>query len=143
MKRIIEISVVIKSIAALVFAGQVIVFVIIGSFFGLSSMTFSFVWQAMAIAVITAVLHYVTFTDAVIKKMRYSLRYVMFSLSLFATLAAFAIIFQWFPMNATAWLLFALIFIVVTGIMTAAFEIYSKITGRRYNESLSAYLRNK
>jgi len=72
MKKLLEISVAIKSVAAMVLAGQIILFVIIGSLFGLSGMDFSFVWQAVAIATLTGILHYVAFTEAVLHKMKYS-----------------------------------------------------------------------
>ena len=143
MKKLIEVSVAIKSVAGLVFAGIVILYVIVGTFFGQSSMPFPFMWQAVAIAAITGILHYIAFTEAIIRKMRYSLRLLVFSVPLYITLAIFALIFRWFPSGAGAWLLFTAVFLVVFGIINAAFEIYSKITGKKYNESLSIYIRNK
>ena len=141
MKKLFEISVAIKSVAAMVLAGQIFLFVIIGSFFGLTSIDFSFIWQAIAIAVITAILQYVAFAEDVIKNMRYSLRLLVFSLPLYAVLAAFAVIFKWFPANIYTWLTFTLIFLVIFGAMNAAFEIYSKVTGKKLNECLNAYNR--
>ena len=141
MKKLIEVSVVMKTVAGLVFAGQVILYVIVGTFFGLSSMPFSFIWQAVAIAAITGILHYIAFTEEVIRKMRYSLRLAVFALPLYAALATFALIFQWFPSGVVSWLLFTAIFLVVFGILNAAFEIYTKVTGKKYNESLMAYNR--
>jgi len=141
MKKLFEVSVAIKSVAAMVLAGQIFLFVIIGSFFGLSSMDFSFIWQAIAIAAITAIIQYIAFTEDVIKKMRYSLRLVVFSIPLYAILAAFAVIFRWFPANIYTWLTFTLIFLVIFGAMNAAFEIYTKVTGKKLNESLNAYNR--
>ena len=141
MKKLFEVSVAIKSVAAMVLAGQLFLFVIIGSFFGLSSMDFSFIWQAIAIAAITAILQYVAFTEDVIKKMRYPLRLLVFSIPLYAILAAFAVIFRWFPANIYAWLTFTLIFLVIFGVMNAAFEIYTRVTGKKLNESLNAYNR--
>jgi len=141
MKKLFEVSVAMKSVAAMVLAGQIFLYVIIGSFFGLTSMEFSFIWQAIAIAAITGILHYVAFTESVIKNMRYSLRLVVFSIPLYAILAAFAIIFRWFPANIYAWLAFTLIFLVIFGAMNAAFEIYTKVTGKKLNESLNSYNR--
>ena len=141
MKKILEITVVIKNVAGLVFAGMLIAYVLIGSFFGLTSITFSLIWQAAAISIITGGLHYIAFTDNIIKKVRSSMRFLLFAIPLFIILAVFAVIFQWFQLNVTAWLLFTLIFIILCGILTSAFEIYSKITGKKYNECLGAYQR--
>ena len=139
MKKLFEISVAIKSVAAMVLAGQIFLYVIIGSFFGLTSIEFSFIWQAIVIAAITAILQYIAFTEDVIKKMRYSLRLLLFALPLYTILAAFAIIFRWFPANIYAWLTFTLIFLVIFGAMNAAFEIYTRVTGKKLNECLNAY----
>lgn len=141
MKRLLKVSVAIKSVAGLVFAGQVILYMIIGTIFGLSSMEFSFIWQAIALASITGILHYIAFAESVIRNMRYTLRCVVFLIPLYAVLAAFALVFQWFPPRVVTWSIFTLIFLVVFGILTAAFEIYSKITGKKFNESLDAYNR--
>lgn len=139
MKKFIETVAIIKSIAGMVFAGQVILFVVIGSFFGLSSISFSFIWQALAIALITGVLQFVAFTEAVIKRIKYSLRLVIFAMPLFIILAFFAVLFHWFPLSIGAWLTFSMIFLFVFGAITAVFELYSRITGKRYNEKLNAY----
>jgi len=141
MKKLFEVSVAIKSVAAMVLAGQIFLFVIIGSFFGLSSMDFSFIWQAIAIAAITAIIQYIAFTEDVIKKMRYSLRLVVFSIPLYAILATFVVIFRWFPANIYTWLTFTLIFLLIFGAMNAAFEIYTRVTGKKLNECLNAYNR--
>ena len=141
MKKLIEISVAIKSVAAMVFAGQIIIYLIIGTFFGLTGMDFILIWQTVAIATITGILHYIAFTESVIKKMRYSIRLIVFSLPLYTIIAAFALIFKWFPSTLYTWILFTVFFLIVFGVLTAAFEIYTKITGKKYNESLEAYNR--
>jgi len=141
MKKLLEVSVAIKSVAAMVLAGQIILYLIVGSFFGLSGMDFFFIWQAIAVAVITAILQYIAFTEDVIKRMRYSLRLVVFSIPLYIILSAFAIIFGWFPLTISTWLLFTLVFLIIFGALNAAVEIYTKVTGKKLNESLDAYNR--
>jgi len=141
MKKLLEVSVVIKSVASMVLAGQIIIYVIIGTFFGLSSMEFSFIWQAVVIATITGILHYIAFTETVIKKMRYSIRLLIFSIPLYAVLAAFAVIFKWFPASIYTWIIFTVVFLVICGAINVAFEIYTRVTGKKLNESLNAYNR--
>jgi len=141
MKKTLEISVAMKSIAAMVLAGQIFLYLLIGSIFGLSSMDFSLIWQAIAIAAITGILHYIAFTESVIKKMRYAARLAVFSIPLYAILVTFAIVFNWFSFTIVAWLLFTLFLLIVFGAFTAAVEIYTKVTGKKYNESLAAYNR--
>ena len=141
MKKLIEVTVAIKSVAAMVLAGQIFLFLIIGTFFGLSSMDFSFIWQAIVIAVVTALLQCIAFAEDVIKKMRYTFRLVTFSIPLYIILTGFALIFNWFPWSIYAWLTFTLLFLVIFGAFTFAFAIYARIVGKKYNESLSIYNR--
>ena len=75
----------------------------------------------------------------IIKRMKYSLRLVIFSFPLFAILAGFAIFFQWFPSNIGTWLTFTIIFLFVFGVITTVLELYSRITGKKYNEKLNEY----
>jgi len=141
MKKLFEVSIAMKSIAAMVLAGQIFLFLIVGSFYGLTSMDFSFIWQAIVVAITVSVLQYIAFTEDVIKKMRYSLRLVTFSLPLYLILSAYAIIFRWFPISINTWLLFTLIFITIFGAFIFAFALYTKVTGKKFNESLDAYNR--
>ena len=141
MQTFFETVVTMKSLAGLVFAGQVILYAVFGSFFGRSSMPFLFIWQAAALAVITSLLHYVAFADRVIRKMNYSLRLALFSVPLFGVLTVFAIVFQWFPFNAVAWTIFTIAYLLVFGLLTIGCELYARITGKKLNESLLAYHR--
>jgi len=141
IKKMMEITVAIKSVAGQVFAGQILLYVIVGTYFGLSDIAFSFIWQAVAIASITGILHYIAFTEAAIRDMAYPIRLTVFAAPLYIVLSAFAVFFRWFSFSIIAWLVFTLAFLVVFGAFIAAFGIYAKVTGKRYNESLSAYNR--
>ena len=141
MKKLFEVSIAMKSVAAMVLAGQIFLFLIVGSFFGLTSMDFSFIWQAIVVAITVSILQYIAFTEDVIKKMKYSLRLVTFSLPLYLILSAYAIIFRWFPININTWLMFTLIFLTIFGAFIFAFALYTKVTGKKFNESLDAYNR--
>ena len=141
MKKLFEVSIAIKSIAAMVLAGQIFLFLIVGSFFGLTSMDFSFIWQAIIVAVVVAVLQYITFTEDLIKKTRYKHRLLVFSIPLYIILAAFAIIFGWFTFSINTWLIFTLVFVTIFGAFIFAFALYTKVTGKKFNESLDAYNR--
>ncbi len=141
MKKFTETLIAIKSAAAFIFVGQVMVYVVVMMISGYANtVPFSFIWQALAISLITALLQYVFFDDRVIKRMRYSLRIVLFAIPLLAFLSAFAFIGRWFPVEkAGAWLLFAVIFLVVLAVTTVVFEIYYRITGKKYTDRLQSF----
>lgn len=139
MKRFLEILLNVKSGAAMVFCGFVMLYVVVGWFVGLRALSFPLVWQFLFISLICAVLQYIAFTEAVIKKMRYSLRLVVFLVPFYAVLSAFALGFGWFPVNPASWGLFTLIFLLVFAILTGVFEVYFRITGIRYSQKLDDY----
>jgi hypothetical protein len=141
MKKFTETLVAIKSVAAFVFVAQIMMYVVGMMITGYANaMPFSFIWQALALSLITALLQYLCFDDRVIKKMRYSLRIVLFAVPLFAVLSSFALIGRWFPADrAGAWLLFAIIFLVVLVVITVAFEVYYRVTGKRYTDRLQSF----
>lgn len=141
MKKFTETLIAIKSAASFIFVGQVVLYVVIMMITGYTSaVSFSFIWQALAISLITALLQYICFDDRVIKKMRYSLRIILFAVPLLAVLSSFALIGKWFPVDqGGAWLLFAIIFLVVLVAITAVFEIYHRITGKKYTDRLQSF----
>lgn len=141
MKKFVEILLSLKSMAALVFSGQIMIWAVIGTFFSKGDMLpLSFVWQALAVAVFAALWHFVTFTNIVIKRMRYSLRLALFSVAQLLMLAGFAYVFAWFPAGSFgAWLSFLLVYLVILGVTTAAYEIYNRITGKKYTARLERY----
>lgn len=139
MKRFLLLTAAFKSIACMVFAGQVMVYVVLGSFFGLTNIAFSFIWQFFFISVASALLQIFAFSELVIVNMKYTGRLFIFMVPLYLILSALAVVFNWFPISAASWLLFTGLFFIITGIITAAFEIYFKVTGKKYNQLLEVY----
>jgi len=134
-----EVTAAVKSVAGLIFAGQVILFTIVGSFLGLPGISFAYIWQALAIAAITGILHYAAFAENNFRNLKYPVRLTIFAAPVYMTLTVFAVAFKWFPLGVNAWIIFTAIFMFVFGIFITAFEIYAKVTGKRYNELLNAY----
>lgn len=139
MKKAVEIIVAVKNIAAMAFTGMVMLYMVFGELFGLTSISFSLIWQAIFIALICGVLQFIAFSDYVIKKMKFSRRSLLFIVPLYAAISAFAVCFSWFPISAPGWGLFTVIFFVIFAIMAAAFEAYFRITGNRYTQMLNIY----
>lgn len=139
MKKIIETTIAIKNFAAMTFTGIVMIFTVVGYFFGLTAIRFSFIWQAIFISLICGALYYIAFSDNVIREMRYSFRLMLFALPLYAVVSIFAAVFQWFVVSWKSWIIFTLIFFALFGIFIGAFYLFFKITGKRYNEMLSLY----
>lgn len=121
------------------FTGCVILYVVVGMFFGFSALTFGLVWQFLAVSLICAGLQFIFFSGQVIKKLRYVWRSAFFFVCFYLALTAFAIGFAWFPFKISSFLIFTLIFFVIFFILLGVFEVYFRITGTRYNQQLDAY----
>lgn len=144
MKKLIEITAAVKSFGAMIFAGLIIVYTVFGGwFFDLKEISMSLVWQALFIALIASALHFVVFTDTVLKKSGYAHRAILFSVPLLIVLSAFAYFGKWFPAdNITNWLIFVAVYLFFFGIILIVFKLYFKFTGKKYTELLNAYQQN-
>jgi len=86
------------------------------------------------------VLQIVAFTELVIKRLRYTLRLFVFAVPYLAVLSAIAAGFGWLPAaQPGAWALFFLIFLAVLLTMTLGFELYYRISGKKYDGLLGQY----
>lgn len=139
MKKFIEILVAVKSFAAMAFTGVIMLYVVAGYFFGISSISFSLIWQAVFIALLCGLLHFIAFTDYVFKKTGYLHRLLLFAAPMYLALGVFALAFKWFTPTLVAWVIFSIVFLAVFGLLTAVIQIYFKITGNKYNHMLDVY----
>lgn len=139
MKKFIEILTAVKDIAAMTFAGMMMLFVVVGYFFGLSSISFSLIWQAVFIALICGILHFIAFSDYVVKEKGYPFRLTLFATPLYLAVGAFAVLFKWFPIDLGSWAIFTLVFAAGFGALAGVFYVYFKITGNKYNQMLAIY----
>ena len=132
-----------KTYAALLFAGSVILCVVIFVARGENSVPISVLVSLAVISSIGTLLQFIAFTGHIIKKMRYTIRMVVFLIPFFSLLAANAWVFRWFPLDAGHWLTFCIVFLVVFAGMTAGFEIYFHAMGKKYDGLLGEYRKKK
>ncbi len=80
------------------------------------------------------------FTNTVVKQLAYPARVLCFGLCAFAVLAACAYFGQWFPTDDLgAWASFAVIYLVILGVMTAVFAVRYRRTARDLDDALARY----
>ena len=141
LKKFTEITVAIKSVGTMIFAGMIIVYTVFGGFFfGLNALSFSLVWQAMLIAFMASSLHFVVFSDSCIQEMKYTYRMLLFAVPLLLIISAFAYGFRWFPVDSGLyWLIFLGIYLFLFGIVTLVFHLYFVVTGKKYTALLDVY----
>ena len=89
-------------------------------------------------------IQYYIFSDRFVKKMRYTLRMVVFTISFLVLLAANAVCFRWFTANLYMhWWAFTGILLVVFIGGSISFEIYFRIMGKKYDGLLGQYRKQK
>lgn len=130
--------------ASFSYSVAVLIYAVVTLLFGEKSVSVTVLFELLALCLAGSLLQYVAFTDAVIKKMRYSLRMVVFSLPFLALMTLCAVVFDWFPKSEPfAWATFFITFVLVLAVFTAGFEIYYRASGRRYDGLLGEYRAKK
>ncbi|MCI9038203.1 MAG: hypothetical protein HFF80_10750 [Oscillospiraceae bacterium] len=101
-------------------------------------------WALLLASVLGTLIQAVCFSDWIIKNMRYTWRSLLFCVLFLPTLAVLGWKAQWFPTeNWESWALFAGIFFAIFFVMTIGFDIYFRLTGRKYDGLLGQYRRQK
>lgn len=133
-----------KTYACFMFTGSVIIYMILALCMGDSLVSLSTLFSLLIVSAVGTLIQFVAFSEVVIKKMRYSLRMIVFCVPFLAMLIICALCYGWFPVNyAYSWIVFVGIFLVVLGGMTLGFEIYFRITGKKYDGFLGQYKKAK
>ena len=97
-------------------------------------------WSLLGSCACAAALQLVFFTPAVIKRMAYPLRLLLFGVCLYAVLAVLAVTMGWFPADlAGAWVSFTISYLVVLVVVTAAYAAKHRREERTLNEKLNEY----
>lgn len=100
-----------KAGASLSYTAAVLIYAVVSLLLGEKNVSITVLFELLALCLAGSLLQYVAFTDAVIKKMRYSLRMVVFTLPFLALMTLCAVIFDWFPKGEPfAWVTFSVHF---------------------------------
>jgi len=141
MKKILFWSVPIKSLAAMIFAGFIIIYMIARSLYALIAggnheyvIPFAFAIHSAVLSVVIAVLCALIFSEGIIKKMRYYKRVAIF----IAVLTPLLVVHTW--------LFFSLMWVIVAGAVGIGVIVgmvivdrYFKLLGRQYTDVLESY----
>ncbi|MBE6468717.1 MAG: DUF3021 domain-containing protein [Coriobacteriaceae bacterium] len=95
-------------------------------------------WSILAASVATSALRLVFFTPAVIRRMAYPARLVLFGVCLYAVLCALAFIFAWIPANNPgAWVGFTVVYLAILAVLTLVFNAKLSRETRELNDRLA------
>ena len=132
MKKFFDIVMPVKTAACYIFTATMCVYAVLDLVFGWGGLPDNYLFSFLLLSLAGGVLQIVAFTELVIKRLRYTLRLFVFAVPYLA--------FGWLPAaQPGAWALFSLIFLAVLLTMTLGFELYYRISGKKYDGLLGQY----
>lgn len=137
MKKFLSTVAELKVWICLCFTASILIYSVIDMCFGGEKMRYSLIWQLLGLCAAISGLQYVFFSGHVMKKTSYALRMGLFGALILGVCCGFAWAFRWFPLEeAGAWVTFLVIFLAAFVLISAGFEIYFRLMGRRYDALL-------
>lgn len=144
MKRFFQTVIAVKESAALNYTAAMCIYLVFLALFRQTAAPLSTLFSLLLASTAAGVMQVVAFTDLFIKKLAYGWRMAVFAVPFGAVLAGVAAGFGWFPAeSAGAWALFLVIFLVIFLGITAGIEVYYRLSGRKYDDRLDWYRRNR
>lgn len=130
-----------KKYACMMFTGTVCVYGAVVWLMGGTALPLGMLFQLLVLSVLGTLIQGIAFSeDWLIRNMTYTKRMLLFVGLFLPFLTAFAVIFQWFPLDKLGnWAIFLLIFLVIFVVMVVSFELVFQMTGKKYDGLLGQY----
>ncbi len=104
---------------------------------GSRGLSISIMVQFLGVSAITVALNYLFLTDAIIKNLSLTLRYIFVQLSIVLVIVALILIFKWFPINMwQPWLMFLICFAISIGASIFITTYKEKVENKKMQEGL-------
>ncbi len=144
MKRFLKGIVEWKTSACMLFTAAMVIYLFFSLIFDNRVVSTALLWGLLLVSAAGSLIQAVCFSDWIIKKMRYTWRSLLFVLLFLPVLSFTAWKADWFPTDQVgAWAMFIGIFFLIFAAMTVGFDIYFRITGRKYDGMIGQYRRRK
>ena len=144
MKKFFQMVAALKECTALCYTGAMCFYMFFLFVYRQETVDLSMLFSLLLVCIAAGTMQVVAFSGLFIKKLSYGWRMVVFVVPFFAVLTAFAVRFGWFPTESVgAWVTFIAIFIVIFLLITVGIELYYRLSGRKWNDRLDWYRRNK
>lgn len=133
-----------KASTCYLYTGAMAIYLFFSTVFHHDEISLTMLWTLFAVSVAATLIQGICFSDWIFKKLRYTWRSLLF-VALFLPLLSFAAWKgEWFPVEQTgSWVMFLGIFFLIFIAMTIGFDVYFRITGRKYDGMLGQYRRQK
>lgn len=143
MKKLVSIILHIKSFGGLIFAASLLIFSAITWFCGGDSVTISTIFQFAALSLFIAAWQFVSFSDVIIKRMKFPLRFLLFTVPFYVAFMLMARIFGWFPLETVGqWVIYTGTFFAVEVLISIIYTIFSNAANKKWTVKLEDYKNN-
>ncbi len=133
-----------KTGACLLYTASMTIYLVFCTAFGQREVSRSMLWMLLAVSAAATLLQGVCFSQWVFRRMRYTLRSVLFVALFLPLLSLVAWKGAWFPVERPgAWALFLGIFFAIFLVMTVGFELYYRAAGKKYDGLIGQYRKEK
>lgn len=144
MKKFFEVAMNLKERVGLIYTGAMCFYMFFLWVFKQDSAPLPILFSLLVVSVAASAMQVLAFSDLVIKKLSYGWRMLVFIIPFGAILTAAAVACGWFPTDQIgAWVLFGVFFVLITAAITAGIEIYYRASGRRWDDRLDWYRKNR
>lgn len=144
MKRFLKGVVAWKTSACMIFTAAMFFYLFFCLIFDNRQVSTTMLWTLFWVSAGASLIQAVCFSDWIIKRMRYTWRSLLFVALFLPTLTLAAWKGAWFPMEeAGAWAMFIGMFLLIFIGMTIGFDIYYRLTGRKYDGMIGQYRKQK
>lgn len=144
MKRFFKGVAELKTSICMLYTAAMTIYLFFCTVFGHRQTTLATLWTLLAASAASALLQALCFSTWVFRKMRYTLRSVLFVALFLPVLCAAAWQGEWFPLSQPgAWVMFFGIFFLFFIGFTVGFEIYYRAAGKKYDGLIGQYRRQK
>ncbi len=133
-----------KTAACMMFTAAIFIYLFFCLIYDTKEVSTAILWGMFWVCAAGSLIQAVCFSDWIIKKMRYTWRSVLFVALFLPLLALAAWKMDWFPTEqAGSWAIFIGMFFLIFIVMTVGFDIYFRITGRKYDGLIGQYRKEK
>lgn len=126
------------------YCAAVCIYMTVGFCLGWERVSIAALFSLLLVCAAAGILQVLAFTELIIKGLAYGWRMVLFAVPFFAVLTAAALGFHWFPPEVGgAWITFAAIFLAIFVAVSAGFELYFRLSGKKYDGLLGQYRKKR
>lgn len=144
MKKFWAVAMALKERTAMIYTGAMCFYLFFLFVFQWESVPLHMLFSMLLVSIAAALMQILAFSNLILKKLSYTWRLVVFAIPFGAVLTACAVVFRWFPIeNPGAWITFGVIFVVIFVLCMAGFELYFRLSGRKYDDKLDWYKKNR